>query len=1256
MPKVSSRTDSRNSQNFALTRLTSHFPAHGQAGFTKARGGFVTPAGYLLIVSEFRDLLASLAVESGLRGKQFEHICRWFLMNDPEYRATFRTVWLWDEWPDRWGADAGIDIVAEDVEGRLWAIQAKAYGSQYAVTKAGVDTFLSESSRALFSYRLLVATTDKLSPTARRTITAQEKPVGMVMLSDLCTADVDWPASPAHLDPSPLRSPYTPHPYQEEAIEAVVCGFEASDRGQLIMACGTGKTITAQFISDRLNCESTLVLVPSLSLLKQTMRVWRQQLGPDVSVLPVCSDESVSRDLDTPVESVSELGLPVTSDPAEIAGFLRDRRGRRVVFGTYQSSSQIAKAMALADVPEFDLVVADEAHRCTGRRASTFTTVLEGSRIRARRRLYMTATPRYFTGRVLKAASDVDFEVASMDDEELFGRVFHRLGFGEAIERDLLTDYRVVVVGVDDATYRSFAKRGVLVTRKGEMVTDARTLAGQIGLAKAMRQFDLSRLISFHSRVARARDFAAEMSAVIDWMPDDQRPTGNLWSKHASGAMSAGERHVLLQRLGNVTGDERGLLANARCLAEGVDVPTLDGVAFIDPRSSEVDIIQAVGRAIRNADNKILGTIVLPVFVDSTVDPDVALDDSAFKPVWAVLQALRAHDTELAMQIDALRREMGRRGGQPRLPDKIHLDVPVQVGDDFVRAFDARLVEQVSQPWEFWFGLLQRYVDQNGDARVLQTHSIDGFRLGTWVTIQRSRRSKDQLSAERRELLERLPGWSWDTKADQWEAGFRHLEAYRAEHGTSAVRDDFVSDDDYRLGKWVGKQRSKWRVLPADRKQRLHALPGWTLDARTTLWDESFAALSAYVEQNGHANPPRGLAVNDIDLESWVRRQRRTWKQLTDDRRERLATLAGWTLNAVEQKWDSGYAHLVQHVEEFGTAAVKQSYSSRDGYALGTWVSVQRSNWDKMTEARRERLSKLPGWTLDARGDWWDHWIGHLEKYVEKHGDCRVPLSYVTEDGDKLGGWVSNLRTIWDSLNQERQGQIQQFPGWTLDTRASAWEEGYRQLTSYVAENGHARVPQAYWSGDGIRLGSWVANQKTKWLSLTEERRSRLQQLPGWALNVADAQWNEGFERLSAYVEENGGADVRADCIFQEFRLGQWVTTQRAKWSKLDKRHRDRLEALPGWTASARDTRWEEGYEHLLRYVEEYGHACPPQKHFDATGFKIGSWVAIQRQSYAKGRIGGERRNKLSVLPGWKWSTRTANTAPSNPAPEERLF
>ncbi len=484
------------------------------------------------------------------------------------------------------GIDAGIDLVAEDHDGHLWAIQAKAYDPAYRVTKRDVNKFLAEAGRPIFGFRLLIATTNLIDKIAERTIQGQGT-ASFVNLSALEAAEVDWPSSPPSrlTVAKPAKRKRPPRPHQRVAIRDVLKGFQGADCGQLIMACGTGKTLAALFIKEKLDAERTLVLLPSLSLLKQTLREWTANETTGFEFQAVCSDDTVVGD-DVAIAHTSDLGVPVTTDPVKIAGFLRRRSGRRVVFATYQSSPQVAEAFELGRVPGFDLVVADEAHRCAGPVSSDFATVLDVGKIRAKRRLFMTATPRYFTGRLVREAKEAEYEIASMDNDEVFGPVFHRLPFGEAIGLKLLTDYQVVIVGVDDATYREWAERGELVVLDGDTPprkTDARTLAGQIGLAKAMRKYNLHRVISFHSRVKRARDFARSMPEVIAWMPARQRPKGRLWADYASGEMTAGDREVRLYHLARLDDDERGLLANARCLAEGIDVPTLDGVAFVDP-------------------------------------------------------------------------------------------------------------------------------------------------------------------------------------------------------------------------------------------------------------------------------------------------------------------------------------------------------------------------------------------------------------------------------------------------------------------------------------------------------------------------------------------------------------------------------------------------------------------------------------------------------------------------------------------------
>jgi superfamily II DNA or RNA helicase len=985
-------------------------------------------------VGNFDDLAVQFdAVNKKRKGDQFELICKWFLENDPTYKPLLRKVWLWDDWPGRWDIDGGIDLIAEDHAGKLWAIQAKAFDARYSICKEDVDSFVSESSRPIISHRLLIGTTDKRARLAIKLM--DDLHIPFIGLTQLREADdyLDWPATPAALRPSKPLKPKKPWPYQQAAVKDVVKGFATADRGQLIMACGTGKTLTAWFITEKLAAERTLVLVPSLSLLKQTMREW-QTANPKkpFATLPVCSDETVgSLGEDAAVAHTSDLGVPVTTDPTEIAEFLRKRSGPRVVFSTYQSSPQIAKAFTEGRVPAFDLVIADEAHRVAGPVSSDFATVLDAEAIKAKRRLFMTATPRFFTGKVLRAAKEVDYEVASMDDHTKFGEVFHRLTFGEAIALRELTDYQVAIIGVDNATYLDELERGTLVTLDGKRIDDIRSVAGQIGLAKAIKKFDLHRVISFHSRVKAAKEFAASMKLVVNWMPARQRPKGELWSEHASGEMSAGDRDVLLQHLKRLDDGERGLLANARCLSEGVDVPALDGVAFIDPRRSEVDIVQAVGRAIRKSDTKIIGTIVIPVFIDADEDAEVALDSSVFKPVWDVIKALRAHDTELGEQLDELRREMGRKGGKPKLPGKIHVDVPASVSKDFAAAFEARLVDATTAPWEFWYGLLESYVLVNDTASIPKADLFEGYRLGSWASQQRINRNKRNLSPEREERLDALKGWSWAPVDEAWEAAYQKLLEYLERSGNATVERSYRDDDNYPLGEWAKTQRlnrNKGKLSP-EREERLDALKGWSWAPVDEAWEAAYQKLLEYLERSGNATVERSYRDDDnYPLGEWAKTQRdfRRKGKLSPEREERLDALKGWSWAPHDTAWEENYRRLQAYVMENGSALV------RGDKALRAWTKKQRDarRQGRLSEEKEERLGGLDGWSWEPLDEAWEDAYKQLLDFIKDNGHSRVP-----RDGSYLGTWVKKQRDARrrGTLRSERELRLDELAEWIWD-------------------------------------------------------------------------------------------------------------------------------------------------------------------------------------------------------------------------------
>jgi superfamily II DNA or RNA helicase len=1189
-------------------------------------------------MATFDQFIRSI-VSDGNDGKAFERFCKHFLETSPEYKYQFEQVWLWEDFPKKWSKDKGVDLIAK-YKGRdkYCAIQAKCYAAHNTVPYNEVTNFLADSNRAEIEDRILMMSTNKLNEkTSKEVIAGQEKQVIIRDRQYFESVNYDYPSHISELSKATEKPKAKPRQHQLAAIDDVEKGLKDNNRGQLIMACGTGKTFTTLWIKERFKANTVLVLLPSLSLLSQTMREWVWGANERFEALAVCSDPTVGKSKN-PEEDISnaEVGK-VTWHVAEIRSFLTSEKPK-VIFCTYQSSELIQEAQEDESIPQFDLVVCDEAHRCAGKANAGFATVLHEDKIRAKKRLFTTATPRYYGKSVHSAAKGRGVEIIGMDDEAKFGPVVHKLTFGQAIDMDMLTDYQVVVVGVDEPMVREWIAEGEIVSYGDDNQTDARTLAAKIAVLKAIKDYDLKRVISFHNNISRAKDFASDVFKVSEIIEDEHRPNGKIWSRHVDGKMSAGTRRDLINGLKELNGYYIGLLTNARCLSEGVDVPSLDGVAFVDPRGSQVDIIQAVGRAIRKSDKKTKGTIMLPVFLEAGDDPDSVIDASNFEPIWRILKALRSHDDALADTLDKYRTDMGL--GVARASDRIEkivFDLPINVGSTFTNALTTRIVEATSDSWEHWLGSYLLYVKETGSPKIEQTYKrADGGTLGAWVNAQRRFYKINKLSKERIKKLEVIDGWSWDPFEEAWNFAFDLFSEYVQKNKTTVIgKDVFVNE--YGLGSWVHTQRQNRQRLSEEKQKKFEAFEDWLWNPRQDAWNLSYKRLRGFVEENGRLPVKGDLDKFGGKIGNWIVKQRNRRSELSEERQYNLEQIPGWVWDKFQSAWDNNFNTLKELLNEKEMKDISQTYVNKNGIRLGSWIGAQRTNFKKgkLSTQKIELLTSLPGWEWDAVQAEWDRGFRILNDFVKQYGHARVERR-TSHKGFRLDNWVTQQRTSRSNMPSERVNKLERLPGWSWDVLIDEWFRHFKSLQKFYETNGHCNLPTNYKTDDGFGLPAWVRRNRERLDALSREQIEALKTIPGFLDKPEKADpWEDHYKLLLEYVAEHGHARP-ADNGSQ---IGGWVRNQRSKYkkNKLNSDKIARLEALDGWVWNVLEWQWEQGFTALKRYVSERATCSVPHDFISDNGIKLASWILSQRQRYKNSKLSEDRIKMLQDIDYWSW-------------------
>lgn len=599
------------------------------------------------------------------KGGPFEDLVKHYLCLDPRYASRLKRVWLRNEVPSKVAmklglppGDEGIDLIAETKEGDYWAVQAKFRSdtSRSLTWKGDLSTFVGLTFGACRSitFGLVCATSERMPKILRK-----ETRLGFLARDTWFSLGEEFfDRLRARLmgRRKPLAKLH-PRPHQAAAIHDIKRHFVGeAQRGKLIMPCGTGKSLIAYWASKKIDAKRVVVAVPSLFLLNQTLTVWLRESmadGDQVDWLCVCSDQTAGRLADEDASFFKQdLAVDCFTKPSEIARELRTHSAERsVVFTTYQSARQLAVAAQRLGL-SFDLAVLDEAHKTAGKKDSVFAALLSDSRIRIRQRLFMTATERRYRGQ--------SNEIVSMEDSRVYGGTAHLLSFQKAMEASppVLCDYKILTLYVSKQEVASLIRRNKFIRARVKGLrkeTEAQTLASLVALRTAFRDLPLKHAVSFHSRKYRARQFAdlndAFTRAVAGYP--------SLKTFHVTGDLPTATRAKTIEEF---VASDQALITNARCLTEGVDIPSIDAVLFADPRRSSVDVVQAVGRALRPAKGKKYAYVIVPVLFDHTRPLEETFESSAFKEVLATLRALACNDERIVEEFRAIA-EAGLAGG-----------------------------------------------------------------------------------------------------------------------------------------------------------------------------------------------------------------------------------------------------------------------------------------------------------------------------------------------------------------------------------------------------------------------------------------------------------------------------------------------------------------------------------------------------------------------------------------------------------------
>lgn len=776
-------------------------------------------------------------------GKLFEEFCKYYFLAEPSVKDEYNNVWLFDEVPQEIKKrlnlgviDHGVDLVLADKDDKYTVVQCKYRANQDSIlswSKDKLANLLADGEKA--EYKIIFTNASGLD---QHTLSKQ---IELLSLGDLLSIEESTISAIRNLSEGKIQSVSAkaqPRDYQINILETVYNQFQSDDRGQLILPCGAGKTLTSLWIKEKLNSKHTIVVVPSLALLRQTKYEWSKNQSEWQHYLCVCSEKDIDQNnADMPIVHPYELGTHVTTDSNEIKDFFRKYSDTgTIIYSTYQSLAVVAEAVQGLDF-SFDLLIADEAHKTTGNTTTVFGLVHDNNQIPANKRLYMTATPRVLSPYLKNKLASENEYIADMSNSLIYGDEFYRMSFKDAIDKGILVDYQIVVVGVSDEEIKEAIDTRKFVSDKQETIED---IAHNYALEKIMCKYNATHAITFHSSIKRAERFKLRHKKIV----------AGSYTEHVSGKQTTNHRAKVLDSFKRA---QKGVISNARCLTEGIDLPAIDVVYFCDPKSSKVDIVQAVGRALRHSKTKQkeYGYVVVPVFYHHTDNIEKTIDSSEFQHLVNVIRAMCDQDERLQDEINTIKTGKGAKKNNLN-----HVSVDIEnindilIIDNFEEKLKQSLFDEIinktASSWEVRYNELCGYIEQHGG---IINSRIQGRAnsLYTWLRNQQIKYKNNKLTQEHiNKLISVGIALDNDEEKQGWEESYEEFEKYLKNTNKYPTL-----GTNSKLNRWVQHQREakKKGILSISRINKLNELD-FIWDYKDFSWNSKYDELKNSIKSS----------------------------------------------------------------------------------------------------------------------------------------------------------------------------------------------------------------------------------------------------------------------------------------------------------------------------------------------------------------------------------------------------------------------